>query len=313
MRILTQLLAAVVLASPRRFLVASSPRKKQILYRELPDGKFEPLIDTLAEPEGMVVHGNTLYVADPGQSMVLSYDLVVHEHGGRDHLIAMNERKAISGVDAHWLAYGDKLMLSDMGGSKIDSVENAGTADALGKPVFKGGDSGPTPAVSSPGGIATAPGSGTVYWVNSAAGSSKGSLVVGDLTDGFTSVLATTGDISHGITLTEKNIFYTADSQTVYGVKRAGGNAVAVTTSLTKPRGLAYDSDGTVYVADKVHGKVYSFPANMDNLMEQDLSEEGEVEDAYGLAVYLHDPNYEKQPTLVERGLAEFKSFLFRS
>ena len=33
----------------------------------------------------------------------------------------------------------------------------------------------------------------------------------------------------------------------------------------------------------------------------------------YGLAVYLHDPNYEKQPTLVERGLAEFKSFLFRS
>ena len=93
------------------------------------------------EARSEVVHGNTLYVADPGQSMVLSYellellherrrgdcflsiafhafdgpfsgvstqcleraglrryDLVVHEHGGRDHLIAMNERKAISGV-----------------------------------------------------------------------------------------------------------------------------------------------------------------------------------------------------------------------
>lgn len=308
-----QLLTAVVLASPRRFLIVSSPRDKKVMYRELPDGVFEPLLDTLTEPEGMVVKGNTLFVADPGQAMVLAYDLVVHEHNGRDHLIAMNEKKAITKVDAHWLTYSDKLMLSDRAGSKIDNVLNPNTADAAASMVFQGGNSGQTPAVSSPGGIASAPGSGTIYWVNGASGTSKGSLVVGDFSDGFTSVLATTGDISHGICLTENNIFYTADSQIVYGVKRSGGNAVAVTSALTKPRGIAYDGDGTVYVADKTQGKVWSFPANMDNLMEQDITDEGDVGDAYGVTVYIHDPNYEKQPTLVERGIAEFRSFLFRS
>merc|ERR1719405_439613 len=134
------------------------------------------------------------------------------------------------------------------------------TGDATVSMVFQGGDTGQTPAVSSPGGLASAPGSGTVYWVNTASGNSKGSLIVGDLTDGFTSVLATTGEISHGICLTESNIFYTADSQIVYGVKRSGGNPVAVTSLLTKPRGIAYDGDGTVYVADKAQGKIYSFP-----------------------------------------------------
>jgi hypothetical protein len=312
MRIAMQLLAAV-LASPRRFLIVSSPRDKRIMYRELPDGKFAPLIDTLVMPEGMAVNGNTLYVADPGQAMVLSYDLIVHEHDGKDHLIAMNEQKAITKVDAHWLSFGDQLLVSDTAGSKIDRVNNPSTADANVSMVFQGGDTGTTPAVSSPGGIVSAPGSGTVYWVNTASGTSKGSLVVGDFSDGFTTVVATTGDISHGICMTEGNIFYTGDTQKVWGVKRAGGNAVAVTSSLTKPRGIAYDGDGTVYVADKTQGKVYSFPANMDNLMEQDMTVAGEVDDAYGVAVYLYDPNYEKQPTLVERGLADFKSFLFRS
>jgi hypothetical protein len=312
MRIAMQLLAAV-LASPRRFLIVSAPKDKRIMYRELPDGKFEPLIDTLVMPEGMAVNGTKLYVADPGQAMVLSYDLVVHEHDGRDHLIALNEQKAITKVDAHWLTFGESLMVSDTGGSKIDRVLNPGTGDAAVSMIFQGGNSGTTPAVSSPGGIVSAPGSGTVYWVNTASGKSKGSLVVGDFSDGFTTVLATTGDISHGICMTEKNIFYTDDTQKVYGVKRAGGNPVAVTSALTKPRGLAYDGDGTVYIADKTQGKVYSFPANMDNLMDADITEEGEVPDAYGVAVYLYDPDYEKPPTLVERGLAEFKSFLFRS
>merc|ERR1719421_2546402 len=285
-----KLLAAVALANPRRFLIVSSPRDKRVMYRELPDGPFEPLIDTLEEPEGMAVNGTTLYVADPGQAMVLAYDLIVHEHDGRDHLIALHERKAITKVDAHWVTFGDKLMVSDTGGSKIDNILNPSTADASASMVFQGGDNGQTPAVSSPGGIASAPGSGTVYWVNTASGSSKGSLVVGDFSDGFTSVLATTGDISHGICLTESNIFYTADSQIVYGVKRSGGNPVAVTTRLTKPRGIAYDGDGTVYVADKAQGKVYSFPANMDNLMDVDITDEGDVGDAYGVTVFIYDP-----------------------
>jgi sugar lactone lactonase YvrE len=314
MRIATQLLAAVVLADVRRFLIVSSPKDKRIMYRELPDGHFAPLIDTLETPEGMAVNGTTLYVADPGQAMVLAYDLIVHTHNGLDHLIAMRERKAITKVDAHWVTFGEKMMVSDRGGSKIDYIVNPGTGDAATSMVFQGGDTGTTPSVSSPGGIASAPGSGTVYWVNTASGSSKGSLVVGDLTDGKSEVLATTGDISHGICLTENNIFYTADTEKLYGVKRSGGNPVEVSkTQLTKPRGIAYDGDGTVYVADKLQGKIYSFPANMDNLMETDLTDEGDVDDAYGVAVFIYDPNYEKQPTLVERGLAEFQSFLFRS
>merc|ERR1719380_399007 len=126
-------------------------------------------------------------------------------------------------------------MVSDRQGSKIDNVVNPSTADATVSMVFQGGDNGRTPSVSSPGGIASAPGSGTVYWVNTASGTSKGSLVVGDFSDGFTSVLATTGDISHGVCLTTSNVFYTADSQIVYGVKRSGGQPVAVTTQLTKP------------------------------------------------------------------------------
>lgn len=64
-----------------------------------------------------------------------------------------------------------------------------------------------------------------------------------------------------------------------------GGPVVEVSSVLDRPRGCAWDGDGTVYVADRGAGRVYSLPSNMHILSRSDLSEAFEYDDAFGLAV----------------------------
>lgn len=298
-----------VFGDPERFLIASSPRMKVVQYRRLPDGPLQPLITSLKEPEGMVVNGTTLYVADPGQRAVMAYELLVHG----SHLIALQERKVVVNVEAHWVTFGEELVVSDVAGNRIDTASGDALPMAV-KPVYSGGESGTSTHVSAPGGVASAGGSGTIYWVNTEAGKKKGSLLVGDLADGKVEVLAKTTETSYGICLTQHNIFFTADSKSLYGVLRTGNaEPVEISSSLVQPRGLAFDGDGTVYVADKMQGKILSFPGNIENLMATDLQEAGEVPDVYGLAVFIHDPDLDPKPTILQEGLADIKSFLSRA
>merc|ERR1719444_292879 len=58
-------------------------------------------------------------------------------------------------------------------------------------------------------------------------------------------------------------VFYstnTTGSGAVYGVME-DGTTVPFVSSLVEPRGLVWDGDNTIYVADQATNKVYSFPA----------------------------------------------------
>lgn len=284
----------------KRFLIVSSPSKALIQYKELPDGPLQPLVDSgMKTPEGMVVQDNVLYIADPGQECVLAFTLVVH----KGHLVALNKKTAVAGVSCRWVAYADGLVYSDSEGGLIDELK---PSESQPQTLYTGA------AASGPSGVATAPGSGTVYWTNTVSGTEKGTLVVGDVNTGMTRVLASPVDTSYGVCLSQNNIFFTAASSTLYGVKRSGGTVVEVSSGLGKPRGCAYDGDGTVYVADKLHGQVYSFPANMENLQALDAQEAAAVTDAYGVALYLYDPVKEaaSKPSLFARGTEEIGTFL---
>jgi len=289
----------------KRFLIISSPSKQLIQYKELPSGTVLPLVDAkVSTPEGMAVEGNVLFVADPTQECITAFTLRVHD----GHLIAQNMRKVVTGVRAHWVTYGDGLLYSDQDASLIDQLPLGQKAPVN---LYTGGS---TSSVSGPSGVSGASGSGIVYWTNTVSGTSKGSVVAGDITTGTTTTLASNIDMAHGVCVSQNNVFYTADAKSMYAVKRSGGAVVEVASSFGKPRGCVYDGDGTVYVADKLHGKVYTVPANMENLLAVDAGEAADAMDAYGVALYNYDADLEAaaKQTLWEKGIAEFSSFLRR-
>jgi hypothetical protein len=292
----------------KRFLIISSPSKQLIQYKELPSGIVQPLVDAkVSTPEGMVVQGNVLFIADPTQECITAFTLRVHD----GHLIAQNMRKVVTGIRAHWVTYGgssDGLLYSDQDASLIDQLPAGKKAPVN---LYTGGS---TKAVSGPSGVAGAAGSSIVYWTNTVSGTSKGSVVAGDITTGATTTLASNIDLAHGVCVSQNNVFFTADAKSMYAVKRSGGAVVEVASAFGKPRGCVYDGDGTVYVADKLHGKVYALPANMENLMAEDAEEAADAMDAYGVALYNYDADLEAaaKQTLWEKGTAEFSSFLRR-
>merc|ERR1719277_1603859 len=81
------------------------------------------------------------------------------------------------------------------------------------------------------------------------------------------------------------NVFFTDSEKALYGVKKNGGPVAEVTSLLDKPRGCAWDGDGTVYVADRGAGAVYSFASNMHVISKTEVKRAFEFEDAFGLAV----------------------------
>jgi len=286
----------------KRFLIISSPSKQLIQYKELPNGAVLPLVDAkVSTPEGMVVQGNVLFIADPTQECITAFTLRVHD----GHLIAQNMRKVVTGIRAHWVTYGDGLLYSDQDAGLIDQLPPGKKAPVN---LYTGG------SVSGPSGVSGASGSGIVYWTNTVSGTSKGSVVAGDITTGVTTTLASNIDMAHGVCVSQNNVFFTADAKNMYAVKRTGGAVVEVASSFGRPRGCVYDGDGTVYVADALHGKVYTLPANMENLMAVDAEEAAEAMDAYGVALYNYDADLEAaaKQTLWEKGIAEFSSFLRR-
>lgn len=77
------------------------------------------------------------------------------------------------------------------------------------------------------------------------------------------SVLAKNVANTYGVCLARDNVFYSAQDNLLYGVKKDGGTIAEVSSAFTAPRGCVYDGYGTIYVADEAANLVYSFPSNM--------------------------------------------------
>lgn len=146
--------------------------------------------------------------------------------------------------------------------------------------------------VSAPGGITAD--SFFVYWLNKASGEQVGTVVRAGAVPGNSSALAPISLASnamkcYGICLALDTVFYTDESNNLYGVKRASTarhEPVTISSTLGEPRGCAFDGAGTVYVADKVTNSIFQFPSNMETLGHMQIQKAADLEGAFGVSIY---------------------------
>jgi len=130
------------------------------------------------------------------------------------------------------------------------------------------------PQVSAPHGVVS---DGLrLYWANGAGGASSGNVVMGEANPQPrlgalnatapprlpASVLSNATASPYGIAKSNTMIFFSTNvtgSGTVYGVSESG-DSHAFAQGLVEPRGLVWDGDQTVYVADQASNNVWSFP-----------------------------------------------------
>merc|ERR1719313_3302433 len=151
-----------------------------------------------------------------------------------------------------------------------------------------------TNAVSGPSGIA-ADGS-NLYWGNKVEGSKNGCVVKGQESvkdediGSAQAAVATNVDKVFGVCSSQNNLFYSDEAQYMYGVKKNGGDPATIVDILVKPRGCAWDGDGMVYVADKGGNAIWSFPSAMHALTLGQSTKIFEMEDPFGVAIFVPPP-----------------------
>jgi sugar lactone lactonase YvrE len=245
--------------------------------------------DGLQHPQGIAVDQKRkrLYIADPDVRSIFSYQLI---YKGNE-LSTDGQKTVISRqAESRWVAVDGvgNVFFSDEPRNLILKVpaEKALRGEPTAEVLYSGSS---LAQLNAPGGIAVD--NFHVYWTNKHLGTEVGSVVRGsefaDSNAGpdTVSVLARNTAKSYGICTALGNIYYTDSSRRVYGVKKAGGPAVEVSSSLQSPRGCAWDGDGTVFVADRSQNAVFAFAGEMRELGEARLTKAFRAEDAFGLAV----------------------------
>jgi len=247
------------------------------------------ITEGLVHPQGLAVDQKTsrLFVADPDSKKVFSYSLRVTKDGleaGPQKVLALD-------TEARWVAADPtgNIFFTDEPRNQILKVTHARSLRGNVTPsILLDGYS--VAQVNAPGGVATD--SFHTYWVNKQIGMQVGSVVRAPkepsddkLLTGVQSIARNT-DKSYGICLALNNVFFTQPDSVLYGVKKGGSEVVPISDRLSHPRGCAWDGDGTVYVADRGAGAVYSFAGNMQALGAAQFSKTVDMEDAFGVAVF---------------------------
>lgn len=277
-----------------KFLVISAPELSKVVYYILtPPARFaRPLVSRdLKTPRGIAVDNERLhlFVCDPGAKKIYWYQLIVTAIGGGRLETDKRQKIAINNVEARWVSVniaGD-LFYSNERDNLIQwkSFNEFSRGDPMARTLYDGKA---VPAVSSPGGIASD--GFNLFWTNKAVGTEFGSVVKAFDKPPMTepeqaaSAIASNSLKVYGICLAGNNVFYT-ESNKVYGVKKTGGAVGVVSDTMKKPRGCAYDNDGTVYIADEAGAKVFMFPANMDSLHPEPLEKVLDFAGVFGLAL----------------------------
>lgn len=289
----------VVAAQSPGFLIISAPRSGKVSWVRLPEnGSFahlrpETLVDEgLRHPQGIAVDQKRkrLFVADPDVQTIFSYQLIVKGN----ELRVDGRRTAVSrNAESRWVAVDGtgNLFFSDEPRNMIlkVSADKVFRGDTAPEVVYSGSSFN---QVNEPGGVAVD--NFHIYWTNKHFGLQAGSVVRGSESPslapggppGSISILARNTVKSYGVCLALGNIYYTNSERSLFGVKRSGGPATEVTSSLSRPRGCTWDGDGTVFVADR-DGAVYSFAGNMHTLGRTEVKKAFAMEDAFGIATLM--------------------------
>mmetsp|Transcript_115682 Transcript_115682/g.338363 ORF Transcript_115682/g.338363 Transcript_115682/m.338363 type:complete len:383 (-) Transcript_115682:22-1170(-) len=279
------------------YLIASFPGTRQVNYARLPDCTWLPLVPStgITSPEALAVDaGNRrLFVADPSVGLVYWYHLEVLEDG---RLITNGmQRLAASGVSAKGLAVDSvgTLYISGQGRGescaygifKQDAAAFAAQLPPVPPAIWtpqNANVSGVGVQLVMPGGIAVDP--FHVYWGN-AVREQNGSSVVQAASSSPNSTLlqaaaysnaikaslrqmADNVDEVRGLTLTPQGVLYAAPTG-VYGARLnnagqgcgANSDNCPLIASMQDPTSLVWDGDGSVLVADRGAGRIFSFPS----------------------------------------------------
>lgn len=121
---------------------------------------------------------------------------------------------------------------------------------------------------------------GELYWVDDKGGVNR--ISAEEPSDAL--VMSSVQLRAHGIAATSNMVIFTTENAEVYGVRKTGGNAVPLSQDFHSPRGVVWDGDNTVYIADTGTNAVYSMPCG--RLAErQPLERILEMHGPFGLAL----------------------------
>jgi len=278
------------------YLIISTPRSGKIQYVKLPaNGDLSgatprTLIETgLKHPQGLAIDHKRkrLFVADPDVQKIFAYQ--IQESG--DTLSTDGRQTVISEkAESRWVAVDGlgNVFFSDEPKSQILKIDMARIlrGNTKAEIIYSGQE---LSQVSRPGGVAVD--NFHVFWSNKRFGTKAGAIVKGSevldtssLLENNIAVLAANTPKSYGVCLALNNVFFTDSEKHIYGVKKSGGPVVEVSSVLKSPRGCVWDGDGTVFVADRAQGAVFSFPGNMHRITGADVTKAFDIEDAFGLA-----------------------------
>lgn len=292
------------MAHPKRWLLVSQPSSGDISYASLPRGGFlakgaemKNLVNGttgLSTPLGIAVDQlrRRLFVTDPVKKEIVAYNLIFS--GDPSWLSVSAPTVWADNTEARWVAVdtnGD-IFYTDEANNQILTVglAQAARGDRTGRVLYDGSV---TSFVSAPGGIAV---DGVrLYWVNKQLGSQFGSVVsapkvpIGTDPNAKISMLAANTDTSYGLCIGMSNLFYTQPDRQIFGLLasgQGGGNFATITDRLMNPRGCTFDGDGTIYVADRGAGAVYSYAGNMQTLGPALVQLTATAEDVFDAAVF---------------------------
>lgn len=279
------------------FLIISAPQYQKVSWVLLgDDSNHRPvtLISTgLSHPQGVAVDHKrkVLYVADPDDKVIYGYKLLIKD---KDLSVDGDPFILSNGVESRWVAVDatGHVYFSDEPENRILKVNGVaiaqGNATAAANPevLFDGNA---VAQVSRPGGVAAD--TFHVYWTNKELGTDVGSVVRAPGTSSAPNAADNVGALaknvvkSYGVCASLGNVYFTDEEKFLYGVRKTGGPISEVSSSLQEPRGCASDLSGTVYVADRAAGVVYSFPGDMPSVTATELTKAISFDDAFGLAV----------------------------
>jgi sugar lactone lactonase YvrE len=164
-----------------------------------------------------------------------------------------------------------------------------------------------------------------LYWTNKKDGSKSGTIVQGQAHPKLekddngkakpypATALTNISDHAYGLGKTDRTIFFSrngTEPQTglVTGLLLGTDITIDFVTSIVGPRGLVWDKDRTMYVADEVGGNVWSFPAGR---MEPNvpLTRAVTMKGAFGLVILSSDdPAFAHNKVSTDGEMAEYES-----